>query len=276
MVAMLVAMYIVGPFLLLRHRGRRVRCAQDARVQSAPVDNRLGPSRASGPPVKLITTRRSSCRLPTLDFQLQLSFGFQGSYFLITPSFFCPTYINLPPLADGSILHPWTPLVLIHTLFLAQNYYSASRHTRILQTRSRAFFFSVVITVVTINTSITFSQSVNQLVFFCIKSSCSCFFFSVLMTIRQSKPYTATFFILQYGVLHFFFSQYPSFCSTFWSSSYSLALGKRNGDDSHMIHVPRDKASQLDIIIIPKGYPGRLYHPRSFFLVCPDTTRRGH
>ena len=214
-VAMLVAMYIVGPFLLLRHRGRRVRCAQDARVQSAPVDNRLGPSRASGPPVKLITTRRSSCRLPTLDFQLQLSFGFQGSYFLITPSFFCPTYINLPPLADGSILHPWTPLVLIHTLFLAQNYYSASRHTRILQTRSRAFFFSVVITVVTINTSITFSQSVNQLVFFCIKSSCSCFFFSVLMTIRQSNPYTATFFTLQYGVLQFFFHSIHHFVPPF-------------------------------------------------------------
>jgi hypothetical protein len=97
------------------------------------------------------------------------------------------------------------PLVLIHTLFLAQNYYSASMHTRILQTRSRAFFFSIVITVVTLSTSTTFSQSVSFLFLFFLHPVIV-LFFSVLTAIRQSKPYTVTFFTVQYGVLQFFFT----------------------------------------------------------------------
>jgi hypothetical protein len=210
--AMPVAMYIVGLLLLrsivlVRHRGRRDRCAHVDRVQSAPVGC---PSRVSGPPVKLVTTQRSDYRLPTLDSQLRLSRIILSYHFF--KFCFCLTYINLPPLADGSILHPWTPLVLIHTLFLAQNYYSASMHTRILQTRSRAFFFSIVITVATVNKSNTYSQSVS---FIFLHPVIVFLLSSVLTAIRQRKPYTVTFFTVQYGVLQLFFYSIHHFVPPF-------------------------------------------------------------
>jgi len=156
------AMYIVGPFLfrstvLLRHRGRRGRCAHDDRVQSAPVGC---PSLASSSPVKLITTQRSDPRLPTSAFE-DHPFITLSIYFLYQFGA-SRGWINT------------APLVLNHTLFLAQNYYNASMHTRILQTRS-----SVAITVVTVNTSSTFSLSV------CFFASAPAFF----TAIRQSKPY---------------------------------------------------------------------------------------
>ncbi|KAI0266605.1 hypothetical protein BGY98DRAFT_1029655 [Russula aff. rugulosa BPL654] len=114
-----VAIYIIDR--LLRHRARKGRCAQDDRVQSALAGC---PSRASGPPLKLIAIQRSDCTSDPPNFVSH------GSSFLITLSIF----------------------FLSHCVM----------HTRILQTRSRAFFFSVVITVVTINTSTTFSQSVSR------------------------------------------------------------------------------------------------------------------
>lgn len=107
-------------------------------------------------------------------------------------------------------------------------------HTHILETRSQAFFISVVITVVTLNTSTTFSQSVSFLFFLASNHRAP---FSVITAIRQSKPYTVTFFTVQYGVLQFFFTV-SIILFHLSSSSYSLAFGKRNGDDSHMVHVP--------------------------------------
>jgi hypothetical protein len=129
------------------------------------------------------------------------NFCSQGSSFLITLSnFFWLTYINLPPLADGSILHPWNPLVLIHTLFLAQNYYSASMQTRILETRSQAFYlYSSYLK------HVHHVQSVSFFLFFFLASSHRAPF-SVLTAIRQSKPYTVTFFTVQYGVSQFSFT----------------------------------------------------------------------
>lgn len=142
-------------------------------------------------------------------------------------------------------------------------------HTHILQTRSRAFFFSVVITVVTINTSITFNQSVSFTFFFA--SSHRAPAFSALTAIKQSKPYTATTFTVQFGVLQFFFTVSIILFHLLFVFTFPLLSESGMGMTVIWYMYLRDKASELDIIIlIPKGYPGRPYPPDLFFC-CPET-----
>jgi len=161
--AMPVAMYIAGPFLLrsialLRHQGRRGRCAHDDRVQSAPVGC---PSRV-GPPVKLITTQRSDCRLPTLDSQLRLSriilsyhsFNFVSLISIChlsrtdqyctpgPPSYSFIRYFLLKIIIVRPCIHVYYKLA--HKLSFLRRYYSSYQYTstKFSQSVSFNFFFA--------------------------------------------------------------------------------------------------------------------------------------
>lgn len=202
-----VAIYIVGPFLLrsivlLRHRARKGRCAQDDRVRSALAGCL---SRASGPPLKLIAIQRSDCTSDPPNFVSH------GSSLLITLSiFFSVSRISICHLSRmDQYCTPGPPFTHSYVISCSK-LLQCVMHTRILQTRSRAFFFSVVITVVTIKRP---PRSVSQSVsfFFFFASSHCALAFSVFTAIRQSKPYTATFFYSIVWCIAIFFLQYPSF-----------------------------------------------------------------
>ena len=244
-----VAMYIVDLFLLrstvlLRHQGQRDRCAHDDRVQSAPV---ACPSRLGCPPVKLVMTRHSASRCSTHKF------GRQRSLLLSFFQFFssCLTYqfttsrgwINIAPL---------DPLVFIHTLFLAQNYYSAFMHTRIYTTNPVTGFLFLRSYHSCYHKHVHNVQ-VSQFHFFA-SDHCALvrFFPPVLMTIRQSKPYTVTFFYSTVWCI----ANFLQYCSTVFflrlRLHLSLAFGKQNGDDIIRCMYLRGRTSGLDIVIIPK------------------------
>ena len=79
--------------------------------------------------------------------------------------FFCLTYINLPPLADGSILHPWTPFYSFIRYFLLK--IITVRHAYTYTTNSlTGFLFLCRYYNSYHKTSTTFSQSVSQFLFF--------------------------------------------------------------------------------------------------------------
>lgn len=135
--------------------------------------------------------------------------------------FFC---INLPPLAEGSILHPWTPVIAFIRYFLLK--IIIVRPSITYTTNSLTSFLFLCCYYCSYRKHVQHVQSVSQSVLF-LHPVIVLLLFSILTAIRQSKPYTVTFYsTVHTGVLQFSLP-YPSFCSTL--SPYSLAFGKRNG-----------------------------------------------